>query len=322
MCSRCGALIKAIDRYIQKADDDLAEQLKAAGFEVNEATIEAIKGLEDDIAGALLEETTVFTQAIGTAFDLKSFAEKVWPEVKITDALAATLENIFQNRFMTLMPGLIEAYLQQTDRELKLGQVSRQTTAWIKSWSENLAGLMKLDSHTQLEKILTEGLENGSSIAEFTQALLDSGIRDEYKRARTVSVTEVLRAHSVAQQEAFMQSPAVTQKLWRHTGSYRNTPRENHAAMDGTTVDKNERFELIGADGVTYHPMYPRDTSLPPGESINCHCIDEPVVSEAVLGMSLEERQALQRQAIEAMDDEWERALDAENKAKAGITEA
>jgi hypothetical protein len=35
----------------------------------------------------------------------------------------------------------------------------------------------------------------------------------------------------------------------------------------------------------------------------------------------LEERQRLQQEAIDAMDDEWEKELDAQNKAKAGIDE-
>ena len=37
--------------------------------------------------------------------------------------------------------------------------------------------------------------------------------------------------------------------------------------------------------------------------------------------MSLKERQKLQQQAIDDMDDEWEKELDARNKAKAGIDE-
>lgn len=44
-------------------------------------------------------------------------------------------------------------------------------------------------------------------------------------------------------------------------------------------------------------------------------------MSAEVLGLSLEERQRLQQQAIEEMDGEWERELDARNKAKAGIEE-
>lgn len=321
MCTRCFSLIKAIDAYIVKADNDLADRLKAEGFQVDDSTLKAIQSIEDEVAEALLEETAVFTQATSTAIDLQEFAEKIWPGIKLTDALAATLSSIFAKRFEELMPNLVEAYLQQTDKELKLEQVSKMTTGWVKNWSAQLGETMKLNSHTEIERLLTEGLENGSSIAEFTQSILDSGVRNEYYRARTVSVTEVLRAHSAAQQEAFMQSPAVTRKLWRHSGSYKNTPRQNHVDMDGQVVDKADSFTLIGADGVTYHPQYPRDPTLPVGETANCHCLEEPVVDDDILGLSLAERQELQRQAVAAMDDEWEQALDAENKAKAGIEE-
>ena len=51
------------------------------------------------------------------------------------------------------------------------------------------------------------------------------------------------------------------------------------------------------------------------------HCLLQPVVSEEVLGLSLEERQALQAQAIAEDDGEWEKELDAQNKARAGINE-
>ena len=54
--------------------------------------------------------------------------------------------------------------------------------------------------------------------------------------------------------------------------------------------------------------MYPRDSSLPPEESINCHCITQPVVDEEILGMSLKERQRLQQEAIDDMDDEWRKS--------------
>ena len=89
--------------------------------------------------------------------------------------------------------------------------------------------------------------------------------------------------------------------------------------MDGQVVLKDQPFELVGTDGMIYYPMYPRDTSLPAAESINCHCIEQPVVDMAILGLPLEERQRLQQQAIDEMDDDWEAELDAQNKAKAGI---
>lgn len=319
MCMKCDALIKAIDRYIEKADESLADDLDAEGFAESRKTLRTAQEIEEAVAAALLEETDLFVEYASKAIDLEEFAAKIWPGVKLTDALAEKLETVFLEMFNDFMPGVVEVYLQRTDKQLKLETVSKQTTGWIKRWSAELGELMKLDSHNEIERILATGLENGDDIATFTRNILDSGIRDEYYRARRVSITEVLRAHSVAQQEAFMQSPAVEEKMWRHTGKYRNKPRQNHVDMDGQVVPKGEPFTMRGADGSTYYPMYPRDSRLPPGESINCHCIEEPVVSERVLGLPLEERQRLQQQAIDNMDDEWEKELDAANRAKAGI---
>ena len=318
-CTCFSPLLKAINAYLEKADGDLENELAVAGFADTDSTMDAIRALEDEVAAALVEETELFTTAAGKAVDLQTFANDIWPGVKLDDQLAAKLTEIFKTRFSDFMPSLVEAYIQRSDNMLDVSRISKLTTGWIETWSVQLGDLMQLNSHTEIEKILAEGLSNGDGIAVFTQKILDSGIRDEYYKARRVSLTEVLRAHNVAQQEAFMQSPSVTQKMWRHTGEHRITPRENHVAMDGQTVGKAERFTLIGVDGNTYYPMYPVDPVLPPGESINCHCICAPIVDPEILGMSLEDRKALQQKIIDEMDDEWERELDAQNRAKAGI---
>lgn len=321
MCLNCKPLIKAIDTYIEKADNDLADALGAEGYAKPKKTLKYAQDIEDGVAEALLEETDYFVAEAEKAVDLETFAEDVWPKVKLNDALKGKLATVFTESLEKFMPEYVGYYLKQTDKDLKLAQVSKRTSAWVTSWSKDLGEIMKLNSHKEIERILEKGLKDGSSIAEFTRQILDSGIRDEYYKARRVAVTEVLRAHSVAQQEAFMQSPAVGEKMWKHTGEYRNEPRQNHVDMDGQRVPVDEPFELIGADGGTYECMYPRDITLPPEESINCHCICQPVVSEDILGLPLEERQRLQQEAIDEMDDEWEKELDAQNKAKAGIEE-
>lgn len=319
MCLQCKPLLKAIDAYLARADDDLADALGEEGYVEPKKTLKYAQDIEDGVADALLEETDFIVAEAEKAVDLETFAADVWPEVKIQDGLKEKLVTVFTENFTKFMPEFTGYYLAQTDRSLKLAQVSKRTTAWVSEWSQDLGAIMKLNSHTEIEGILRRGLEDGSGIAEFTRQILDSGIRDEYYKARRVAVTEVLRAHSVAQQEAFMQSPSVSEKMWKHTGAYRNVPRQNHVDMDGQRVPKNAPFILIGIKGGTYEVMYPRDTILPPEESINCHCICQPVVDEDVLGMSLEERQKLQQQAIDEMDDEWEKELDARNRAKAGI---
>lgn len=321
MCMNCKPLIKAIDAYIQKADDDLADALGAEGYVKPKKTLKYAKAIEDGVAEALLDETDYILAEAEKAVDLEAFAEKIWPKVKLNDGVGSKLVAVFTESLDEFMPEFVGYYLKQTDKDLKLSQVSKRTVAWVGTWSKDLGEIMKLNSHKEIESILEKGLKDGSSVAEFTRAILDSGIRDEYYKARRVAVTEVLRAHSVAQQEAFMQSPAVGEKMWKHTGEYRNEPRQNHVDMDGQRVPVDEPFELIGIDGGTYECMYPRDITLPPEESINCHCICQPVVSEEILGLPLEERQRLQQEAIDDMDDEWEKELDAKNKAKAGIEE-
>ena len=321
MCLNCGPLIKAIDAYIKKADGELSDALDDEGYAKPKKTVEYIADMEEQVAEALTAETDYFLEAAKGAVDLETFAADIWPDVKLSDELMSKLATIFTELLDKFMPEFTGYYIKQTDRELKLKQVSKRTTAWVKTWSKQLGEIMKLNSHKEIEDILKKGLKDGDSIATFTRNILDSGIRDEYYKARRVAVTEVLRAHSVAQQEAFMQSPSVEQKMWKHTGSYRNDPRRNHQDMDGQIVPVNEPFKLDGIKGGTYYPMYPRDSSLPPEESINCHCISQPVVNEDVLGLSIEERRKLQQQAIDEMDDEWEKELDAQNKAKAGIEE-
>lgn len=321
MCLECKPLIKAIEAYISKADDDFADELEKQGYLEPKKTLEYIQEIEDSVADALLEETDYFVKNAEEAVDLEEFAKDIWPKIKLTDKLKQKLISIFTEQFSKFMPEFIGFYIVQTDKELKLEQVSKRTTAWVESWSEQLSEIMQLNSHKEIENILTNGLKNGSGIATFTREILESGIRDEYYKARRVAVTEVLTAHRASAQEAYMQSPAVEEKAWKHTGAYRNEPRQNHVDMDGKRVPVNEPFELIGADGSTYNPMYPGDPILPPEERIHCHCLNQPVVSKEILGLPLEERQRLQQEAIDEMDDEWEKELDARNKAKAGIEE-
>lgn len=321
MCMNCGPLIKAIDAYLQKADDNLSDVLEEEGYVKPQKTVEYIQDLEDKVSEVLLEETDYFLSEAEKAVDLESFAEKIWPGIMLNDDLKEKLAEIFAELLSEFMPEFIGFYISRTDTELELKQVSKRTTAWVRSWSKDLGEIMKLNIHKEIQSILEKGLKDGSSIEEFARSILNSGIRDEHYKARRVAITEVLRAHSAAQQEAFMQSPAVEEKMWKHTGSYRNNPRKNHEEMNGQRVPVNEPFELKGIKGGTHYPMYPRDSGLPPEESINCHCICQPVVSKKVLGLSLEERQRLQQEAIDAMDDDWEKELDKKNKAKAGIEE-
>lgn len=320
MCMYCQPLIDAIDRYIQKVDDDLESMLEDEGRVLPEETVKSINAIEDVIALALIAETDYFVEEIKKRKNLKELM-KVLDEIKAKDIYCDEIKAAVSEQLHDIVPPLVKQYVKIVDKEIEINSISRRTYDWIDSWSEELASLMKLTSHKQIEDILKRGLDAGSDISSVTLEIMNSDIRNEYYRARRVAVTEILRAHNVSKWEAAMQNPSIKEKMWRHTGAHKNEPRENHVAMDGQRVPKAEPFELTGKNGDVYHPMYPTDPKLPPEESINCHCIAQDIVDEDVLAMPLEERQALQQKIIAEMDDEWEKELDARNRAKAGIEE-
>ncbi len=314
----CQRLIKAIDRYIEKADNDLSKTLDDTGFAKPEDSVEAIADLEDRLAEVLTDQTTEIAKTMLAAGDLTAalkVAEEFFAEDETRQRLAEALKEFYEEN----VPTLSTVYIREAEDDMVVSQIRQRTTSWIQSWSDDLADLMQLTSKKQLETIISGALEKGKGVEDLKRQLTVDGIRNEEYRARATSVTEMLRAHSVAKEEAIQQSPATDRKGWRHSGGHRIAPRENHVAMDGQIVAKERPFILIGRNGSTYHPMFPRDPNLPAEEVINCHCTHIPIVNDEVLGMSLEERQKLQQQIIDEDDRAWEKELDARNKAKAGI---
>lgn len=67
--------------------------------------------------------------------------------------------------------------------------------------------------------------------------------------------------------------------------------------------------------------MYPRDTILPAGESINCGCLSSGIANKDILGFSVDERKKMQAEARAEIDKNWKAELNAKNKAKAKINE-
>lgn len=325
MCSECQLLIKAIDAYIAKADNDLADRLKEEGYADSKNTVKHIEELEEKIAEVLQEQSKDFEDLIESAdkkgIDLEEFLKGSWQEFKTTNDIREKLFPIFFNEFTEYVPVLANFYMKEMDSELIVEQISEKTTDWIAQWSYELSDLMHLSSHEEIENILVKGLKNGKGIAETARDVLESGIRDEFYKARRAALTETLRAHSFAREESIQQCPASEYKEWIHTGNHKIEPRPNHVRMNGQKVLISENFKLKGADGVTYLADFPKDPALPAAEVIYCHCINRSITSEEILGLPLEERKKLQQQAIDEMGDEWKKELDARNKARAGINE-
>ncbi|MFP3421766.1 phage minor head protein, partial [Bacillus sp. SIMBA_154] len=196
--------------------------------------------------------------------------------------------------FLTLtVTQLAEKIMHSIDADIPFKVLSEKTEQWIESWSQELAQLMKLNTHEAIEQTLKEGIKEGRSIQEIELELKDLP-EFSRKRARVTAVTEVLTASSVAQHESYVQSPAVTAKQWKHSGGKKNQSRESHVQLDGTIIPLDEEFEIPGSGE---RCMFPRDTNLTPKERVNCHCAVGPVVDPAILGLSAEEKEEI-REAV------------------------
>lgn len=314
----CQCLIKAIERYIEKADNDLSKALDDAGFANAKDSVNSISELEDELAGILKDQTSNIVKELAAAGSLAA-AAKLVDKLFVEDETRKLLIDALQKFYKENVPILSTVYMKEAEDDMVVSQIRQRTVSWIKTWSSDLADLMQLAFKDQIGGIIAAALENGKGVEELKRKLITEGVRNEEYRARAAAITEMLRAHSVAREEAIQQSPATDRKKWLHTGAHKIVPRENHVAMSGQVVPKEKPFVMRGRSGSTYYPMFPRDSVLPAEEVINCHCVHVPVVNDDILGMTLEERQRLQQQIIDEDDGEWEKELDAKNKAKAGI---
>ena len=93
-------------------------------------------------------------------------------------------------------------------------------------------------------------------------------------RAMIIARTETNRILSLSSTERMKQiGEKVTDlmKTWKHS-HLGHPPRLNHLALDGVKIKYNEKFQLVGADGVLYEIDGPYDPILPVGETANCRC--------------------------------------------------
>lgn len=299
------SLIKAIDRYIAKADQNFRDEIESEGFLAADAAMETEEALEDGMTDAINEHVDGVLETLGNASSLTHYVEKTWPEVQKEAELRDKLHDLFYAQFTQLLHTGVVAYLKASDKKVGVaaegdGRVTPYATEFINGWSGQLADIMHLSTDRQINKILVDSAEKHLSISETTLAIGNSSIRSPGPKSRVVAQTEVLRVESYSQLEAMRQDPATSEKEWIHTGRHKNKPRENHVAINGQTVPIEEPFSLSG-----HKPMCPRDTSLPPEESINCHCIMRAKKDSKVLGLSADERKALRQQYLNQTESEW-----------------
>ncbi|CAI6292044.1 putative protein YqbB [Bacillus subtilis] len=299
-------LLESLNVFIQKAEESEREKLveSVPDFPALSKIPGFVEEYEKGIAKLLRRQRKKFLDG------LKGFVSKDSKET-LEALLVFFTQNLFaEDDFEEEFQELTEGFLQQTieelaevimdsiDTEVPFKVLSTRTVNWIKDWSKKLAEIMKLNTHEAVENILTDAIENGSSIQDIELTLKDMPQFDR-DRARTTAITEVLAASSAAQHESYVQSPAVKKKKWRHSGSKKNNPRENHLDLDGTVIAVDEEFQIPRSGE---NCMFPRDPNLSAGERVNCHCVLSPVVDNEILGLSAEEKEKIRREALANME--------------------
>ncbi|MSS13645.1 phage minor head protein [Porcincola intestinalis] len=305
------SLIDSIDVLLMKADDDLKDTLDGEGFVKADAAVKSINEIEGALTEALNEHTDDVLKALEESDSLKEFLDGSWKDIRDMDDLKQAIYDALHDRLMDMLSESIEGFIDAYEPDLLEEHTAEDlltepAAQFVESWSSKLAELMHLETDDQIEAILLQAQSDALSVADTSLKISESGIRDPGYRSRRVAVTEVLRAESYGQLESMRQCPTIEAKEWMHTGGHKNSPRENHVAISGQQKPVDEPFDLVGRDGTLYHPMVPRDISLPAAESVNCHCIMKRIRSEEAMGMSLEDRRAMRKKYMDEVNQEWE----------------
>ena len=300
--NRVEKLLKSINNFIRKAEteDDLIDNLPdipeldelpglIEEFETLTAKLlrQQRKYYLDGIKAFISKDDTETLEAILSYFQNDLFVADEFALLYGVEA-AKFLENTTAS--------LTKLIMESIDKEVAFNVLSKRTTDWIESWSEELAEIMQLNTHKAIERELIAAIEAGESIAQVELRLKDMPGFDR-KRARATARTEVLTASSQANWESFMQSPSVIGKKWKHSGAKKIKPRETHVAMDGEVAGVDELFLVDGEFG-----MYPRDTTFSAKNRVNCGCVLSPVVDEHITGLTQEEKEQIRQEVLDELN--------------------
>ncbi|MGI8305110.1 MULTISPECIES: phage minor head protein [Bacillus cereus group] len=300
-------LLISLNEWIEKADtDDFTDSLPD-DLEVLDMLPGYVEDFEKEIAKLLRKQRKYFVDgiknytkkdALEKGIKIKDVINFVTGSLFGADTFAKSLSKAARKFLDYTMKDMTTAFMNAIDPDIQFNIFSKRTTNWINSWSDELGKIMKINSHKAVERILNDGLEKGKGIKEIARELAKLPEFDR-KRARRTAVTETLAACSASQLESYRQSPAVTGKKWRHSGSKGITPRENHVEYDGTVVPVEEEFELPDSGE---RCMFPRDSSLSAKERVECHCVMSPAVDNDILGLSEEEKQKIREETLKELN--------------------
>ena len=193
--------------------------------------------------------------------------DKIIDHKPLTEILPDVPEETIRNAGQPLnehIKGLTDVVKKRIQRRLATMHVGKTTYQdAVSAMSEEM-----LVAKSRAKRIVrTEGkrLQNiGASqrISDVTQAVPDVPTFKVWKHSSGSSAPSA-KGDKATKTRAGFTARAVRMKY---------EPRENHKAMHGVRVRPDEKFTLIGEDGVVYKVDHPHGEPLPAGEVVYCMC--------------------------------------------------
>nr|WP_088325941.1 phage minor head protein [Bacillus cereus] len=220
--------------------------------------------------------------------DLLSYLEF---DLFTNDDFESEMSTLSEEMLIAIIIVLCGIIMEGIDPDILFEELADTTISAITAWSINLAALLFLATRNGIMAAVTTAITGGATLSALAIAIQDLWLFGR-KRAANVATNEVLTALSIAQQESYSQSPAVTGKMWVHTDRQEGDPRANHQKMDGVEIPVDYEFQIIDSDETC---MYPRESKLSPAERINCNCVVFPIVDGYTLRLSKEDKEAIRQ---------------------------
>lgn len=291
-------LLKALDKVIKEDEADLTNELEE--FDGVDTVVDYINKYETKIAKLLRKQKKHFSDGINEFISkdvaLKDLINYVMQDLTATDTFVSDMEGITSEFLEKSITELCTMLMDSIDKDVQFEVASQKTLDWIASWSQSLGELMNLTTYSSLENLLNNAIDEGEGMSKIIDDLKDLSEFNR-DRAKTTAITEILTAHSRSLWESYMQSPAVVEKTWKHSGSKGNDSRKEHVALDGVSIPVDEKFDVGDDKG-----LYPRDTSLSAKQRIKCHCTLGPKTDENIIKLSKEEKLKLREEALKEME--------------------
>lgn len=274
---------------VQKVDEQFREE-KSGTKEAGRYSSQ-VKANDESLDAYLKEELPDLTEK---TLDFLAEQTKVAIEaLKEKKSIKAELptEKQYERRLRSRLAKLKDQYLNTMDKPLKasmgLGYDLQLQLMFDKPSRDALAAAKAKDEKGRLEllkarnietfenvtktttnlimKIVSLGIKENLSIDDVAKLIVETSLKTEPARARTIARTETLTAVSLGQASMMNtagQAIKNLKKAW--VTSQDEDVRDTHRSVNGEIVDYKESF----SNGL----RYPRDPKGTAGETINCRC--------------------------------------------------